>query len=57
MTTVARENSNSGEPLRFVVTRHREHEPTLPPAGASRLNRRFGDERPRLDAEIMVCLV
>jgi hypothetical protein len=41
-TTVARENSNSGEPPRSAVTRRCEHEPTPPPAGASRLSHRIG---------------
>jgi hypothetical protein len=50
LTTMARENSNSGEPPRSAL-------PTLPLAGASRLNRLIGDERPRLEAEIMVHLV
>jgi hypothetical protein len=31
LTTVAQENSNSGEPSRSTVTHHREREPTLPP--------------------------
>jgi hypothetical protein len=35
-TTVARENSNFGEPPHSAVTHHHEREPTLPPAGASR---------------------
>jgi hypothetical protein len=39
-TTVARENSNSGEPLRSAATRRRD--------------RRISDERPRLEAEITV---
>jgi hypothetical protein len=56
-TTVAQENSNSGGPLRSAVTRRREHEPAPPPAGANRLNRRIGDERPRLEAKIIVRLV
>jgi hypothetical protein len=54
---MARENSNNDEPLRSAVTRRRESEPGPPPAGASRLNRQIGDERPRLEAEIMVHLV
>jgi hypothetical protein len=55
-TTVAQENSNSGEPPRSAVMPCREHEPVLPPARASRLDCRIGDERSRLEAEIMVCL-
>jgi hypothetical protein len=54
---MARENSNSGEPPRSTVMRRREREPVPPPAGASRLNRQIGDERPRLEAEITVRLV
>jgi hypothetical protein len=50
-TTVARENSNSGQPAHSAVTRRREREPAPPTAGASRLDRRIGDERPRLEAE------
>jgi hypothetical protein len=53
-TTVARENSNSGEPPRSAETRHREREPALPPAGASR---RIGDEQAKLEAEIPVRLI
>jgi hypothetical protein len=53
-TTVARENSNSGEPPHSAATHHRERKPAPPPAGASRLSRRIGDERPRLEAEIPV---
>jgi hypothetical protein len=41
-TNVAWENSNSGEPSRSAATCRREHEPTPPPAGASRLNRQIG---------------
>jgi hypothetical protein len=54
LTTVARENSNSGKPHRSAVTRHREHEPVPPPAGASCLSHRIGDERTRLEAEIPI---
>jgi hypothetical protein len=56
-TTVARENSNSSEPLRLTVTRRREREPAPPPERVSRLSRRIFDERPRLEAEIPVQLV
>jgi hypothetical protein len=35
----------------------REREPALPPAGASRLDRRIGDERPRLEVGIPVRLI
>jgi hypothetical protein len=56
-TTVARENSNSGESLRSAVTCHREREPTPPPAGASRLDHRIGDEWPRLEAGISIRLI
>jgi hypothetical protein len=56
-TTVAQQNLNSSEPLRSAAMRRREHEPAPPPAGASRLSRRIGDERPRLDAEIPVRLI
>jgi hypothetical protein len=56
-TTVARENWNSGEPPHSATTCRREREPAPPPAGASRLSRRIGDERPRLEAEIPVCLI
>jgi hypothetical protein len=56
-TTMARENLNSGEPPCSAVPHRREHEPAPPLAGASRLNRRIGDERPRLEAEILVRLV
>jgi hypothetical protein len=56
-TTVARENSNSSKPPCSAVTRCREGEPTPPPAGASHLNHRIGDERPRLEAEITILLV
>jgi hypothetical protein len=56
-TTVARENSNSSEPLRSAATRRREREPVPPPAGASRLSRRIGDEWLRLETEIPVRLV
>jgi hypothetical protein len=41
LTTVARENLNSGEPPRSAATHHREREPTPPPAGASHLSRRI----------------
>jgi hypothetical protein len=40
-TTVARENSNSSEPPRSAATHRCEREPTSPPAGASRINRRI----------------
>jgi hypothetical protein len=53
-TTVARENSNSGEPSCSAVTHHRNCETALPPARASR---RIGDERSRLEAEIPIRLV
>jgi hypothetical protein len=56
-TTVAQGNSNSGEPPRSAVTRRREREPALPPARASRLDRRIGDERPKLETEIPILLV
>jgi hypothetical protein len=56
-TIVARENSNSDEPPRSAVTRCREREPAPPPTGASRLSRRIGDERPRLEVEIPIRLV
>jgi hypothetical protein len=56
-TTVAQENSNSGEPPRLAVTHRREREPAPPPAGASHLNYRISDERPRLEAEMTVRLV
>jgi hypothetical protein len=39
------------------MARRREREPTPPPAEASRLNHRIGDERPRLEAEITIRLV
>jgi hypothetical protein len=50
-TTVARKNSNSGEPPLSVVTCRCERERAPPPAEASRLSRWIGDERPRLEAE------
>jgi hypothetical protein len=56
-TTVAQENSNSSEPLRSVVTRRSEREPAPPLTGASRLDRRIGDERSRLEAEIPIRLI
>jgi hypothetical protein len=56
-TTVAWENSNSGEPPRSTATRLRKCKPVPPPAGASRLSRWIGDERLRLEAEIPVRLV
>jgi hypothetical protein len=56
-TTMAQENSNSGELPHSAVTRHREREPAPPPAGARRLNHRIGDERARLEAVITVHLV
>jgi hypothetical protein len=40
-TTVARENSNSGEPPCSAAPRCCEHEPTPPPIGASRLSCRI----------------
>jgi hypothetical protein len=40
--TVARENSNSGEPPRSAATCCREREPTPPPARANRLSHRIG---------------
>jgi hypothetical protein len=55
-TTVAWENSNSGKPPCSAVT-CREREPAPPPAGASHLSRRIGDERQRLEAEIPIRLV
>jgi hypothetical protein len=57
LTTEARENSNSGEPPRSAATRRCECELAPPPAEASRLSRRIGDERPRLEAEIPIRLV
>jgi hypothetical protein len=39
------------------MMRPREREPVPPPAGANRLSRRIGDERPRLEAEIPVRLI
>jgi hypothetical protein len=57
LTTVARENSNSGEPPRSAAMHHREHKPTPPPAWASRLSCRIGDGWPRLEAEIPVRLI
>jgi hypothetical protein len=45
---------NSNEPLLSAVTRRREREPVPPPAGASSLSGRIGDERLRLEAEILV---
>jgi hypothetical protein len=54
LTTVAWENSNSGDPPRSAVTCRREREPAPPPTGANRLNRRISDERPRLEAEIPI---
>jgi hypothetical protein len=56
-TTLARENSNSGEPPRSAVTRRRERKPASPPAGASHLDRWIGDERLRLEARILVRLI
>jgi hypothetical protein len=56
-TTVARENSNSGEPPRSAATRRCEHEPAPPQAGFSRLSRWIGDEWPRLEAEIPIRLI
>jgi hypothetical protein len=56
-TTVARENLSSGEPLRSAATRRHEREPTPPPAVASHLSHRIGDERLRLEAEIPIWLV
>jgi hypothetical protein len=53
---MTQENSNSSKPPRLAVIRRREREPAPLPAGASRLNRRIGDERPRLEAEITVHL-
>jgi hypothetical protein len=55
-TTMTQENSNSSEPSCLAVIRRREREPAPLPAGASRLNRRIGDERRRLEAEITVHL-
>jgi hypothetical protein len=40
-TTVAWENSNSGESPHSATTRRHEREPPLPPAGASHLSRRI----------------
>jgi hypothetical protein len=57
LTIVAWENSNSGEPPRSAVTRCREREPALPLAETSRLNHWIGDERPRLETEIVIHLV
>jgi hypothetical protein len=57
LTTVAWENSNSGEPLRSATTRRHEREPAPPPAGANYLSRRIDDEWPRLEAKIPVQLV
>jgi hypothetical protein len=56
-TIVAREDPNSGEPPRSVVTCRREHEPAPPPAEASCPNHLIGDGRSRLEAEITVHLV
>jgi hypothetical protein len=52
LTTVARENLNSGE-----LPHCHEREPAPSPVGARCLNRRFGDERPRLEAKITIHLV
>jgi hypothetical protein len=57
LTTVAWENSNSGEPPRSAATRCRECEPAPPPARASRLSYRISDEWSRLKAEIPVRLI
>jgi hypothetical protein len=57
LTTVARENSKTGEPPCSAMTRRREREPASPPAGANRLSHRISDERPRLEAEIPIRLV
>jgi hypothetical protein len=54
---MARENLNSGELLRSAVMHHHTREPVPTPAIASRLNRRIGDERPILEAEITIHLV
>jgi hypothetical protein len=56
-TTVARENSNSSELLRSAVMHRRMREPTLPPTGDSCLSHQIGDERPRLEAGILVRLI
>jgi hypothetical protein len=56
-STVAQQNSNSGEPPRSTAMHHRERKPAPPPAGASRLSRWIGDERLRLEAEIPIRLV
>jgi hypothetical protein len=56
-TTVARENLNSDELPRSAATHRCECEAAPPPAGASHLSRRIGDERPRLEAEISIRLV
>jgi hypothetical protein len=56
-TTVAWENSNSGELPRSAMTRRYEREPAPPPVGASGLSRRIGDERLRLEAEIPIRLL
>jgi hypothetical protein len=56
-TTVARENTNFGELPHSASTSRREREPAPPPAGASRLSRRIGDKRPRLETEIPICLI
>jgi hypothetical protein len=56
-TIVARENSNSGEPPGLAATHRRERKPAPPPGRASRLSRQIGDERPRLEAEILIRLV
>jgi hypothetical protein len=56
-TTMAWVNLNSGETPPSTVTRRCEREPAPPLARASYLNRRNGDERPRLEAEITIFLV
>jgi hypothetical protein len=56
-TTVALENSNSGEPPRSAVTRRCEREPAPPPTRASRLDCQIDDEWLRLEVGIPIRLI
>jgi hypothetical protein len=53
-TTVARENSNSGELPCSTMMHRRESEPAPSPVGTSHLDCRIGDERPKLEAGLPV---
>jgi hypothetical protein len=53
---MAREILNSSEPPRSAMARRREHEPTPPPAGATK-SRPIQNERTRLEFDVPLRLI